>query len=81
MNGNEIKARFRDVTGDVIPIDKLFLPTRLELRPMKGDILSSKDGKKYEIALCEIVVTDGPEWIDYTLKEITSGNNAQQITN
>lgn len=68
-----IKVRFRDVTGDVIPVDALFLPTRLALRPMKGDILSSKDGKKYEIVLSEIVVTDGSEWIDYTLKDITTG--------
>ena len=72
-------AKFFDENGDKVALDLLVLPTQAILRPMKGDTISSKSGKKYEIISCEIVVTDEQQWIQYTLKDLTLGNKAPNL--
>lgn len=74
-----IHAKFFDENGGRIALDSLILPSQAILRPMKGDIISSKNGDKYEVALCEIVVTDDGQWISYTLKDLTSGTKALNL--
>lgn len=79
MFKERLLAKFFDENGDRVALDFLVLPKQAILRPMKGDIISSKSGKKYEIISCEIVATDERECIQYTLKDLTLGNKAPNL--
>lgn len=66
-------AIFHDTNGDVIPLKSLILPPG-ECRPLRGEVISTKDGTKYEVVSSEWKEHQQGVVLFYTLHELINNN-------
>lgn len=66
-------AIFNDTNGNTIPLKSLILPPG-ECRPLKGEVISTKDGTRYEVVSSEWKEYQQKVVLFYTLRELINNN-------
>jgi hypothetical protein len=66
-------AIFYDTNGNTIPLKSLILPPG-ECRPLRGEVISTKDGVRYEVVSSEWKEYQQKVVLFYTLHELINNN-------